>query len=133
LGRLTFEHDNSIVSHYRGYPTLIADKVIVCDDWRRKGLGLTLYLTLIYNGFSIVSSGVQYDNARRLWRSLSQNFNGVYVDVYDVKKNKTLKTHHIIKDVDLDNLDNEFALYDPNISLHDQDRINIRFIAYLEK
>jgi hypothetical protein len=125
IGYLEFEYDEYLSSVYKNTWAIIEDKVRVNSVDKTMEFGQLLYYTLICNGFTIVSSGVQYDNVRKLWKLLSQNFSDVCIDVYDIKKRVLLKSNHIIKNIDSDNLDDEYGT-----DLDDY-QINIRFIAYL--
>lgn len=104
--------------------TIKIDLVRVAEKERKYRLGTTLYLTLLYNGYTIVSDSIQFDNARRLWRTLSNNFPGISVDVIDSNTNTVLKSSHHIQNVDIPDLDLEWS-YGSDIS-----KKHIRFIAY---
>jgi hypothetical protein len=126
LGILTFERDPRITCY--GDKAILVSGVKVGKEWRGVRLGTVLYLTLIYNGYAIVSDEEQYDNARKLWRSLSINFNDVVVDVFDIRLNRVIKTNHVIQNTDFSNLDSEWGI-DPQT---DADKYHIRYVAHLK-
>jgi hypothetical protein len=70
-----------------------------------------MYLTLIRNGYTLVSDYSQFDGARNLWKSLHKY--QVHIDVYDEIDEAITKGHQIIS-TDFDNLDKEWSRFHMN-------------------
>lgn len=67
--------------------TLVVKGVQVLDSYRRLGIGKLLYSMIVEAGFTLVGDSEQYENARNLWISLSNN-PGFIVDIVDLGSRK---------------------------------------------
>lgn len=67
--------------------TLVVKGVQVDNEYRRKGVGKLLYSMIVQAGFTLVGDSEQYENARNLWVSLSNN-PGFIVDIVDLGSRK---------------------------------------------
>lgn len=67
--------------------TLVVKGVQVLDSYRRIGVGKLFYSMIVQAGFTLVGDSEQYENARNLWVSLSNN-PGFIVDIVDLDSRK---------------------------------------------
>lgn len=88
--------------------TLYQTKKVMIDSeqFRGKGIGESLYSTIIESGFNIVCDTFQFDGARKLWKNLSKNYR---VSVYNSFDKEITKEPHLIINTDFENLDDEWS------------------------
>ena len=94
-----------------GYKNVVqTSEVGTVKEYRGKGFATSLYLTLIENGFTLISDYYQFDGARNLWSGL-QGY-GIKLDLFDEIEDALTKEHKIIH-TDFDSMDKEWSK-DPN-------------------
>jgi len=75
-----------------GYKNAIEiDRIYINESYRIRGLANNFYKLLLRQGFSVVSGGVQFLGARRLWALLSKE---LVVDVVDISDKSVLEKNH---------------------------------------
>ena len=67
--------------------TLVVKGAQVLNEFRRNGVGKLFYSIIVKAGFTLVGDSEQYENARNLWISLSNN-PGFMVDIVDLGSRK---------------------------------------------
>lgn len=71
--------------------TLQVDLVTTDKNYRSFGVATVLYLTLAKSGYNIVSDYQQYNDAIKLWKSITDNKGNLKVKVFDAKTKEYLK------------------------------------------
>lgn len=77
-------------------------------EYRDNGMAESIYLSMLYSGFQLISDYTQYVGARGLWRKLSQN-SKLNMYVYDEREDKILAEGHKITNIEYDKLDKEWT------------------------
>ena len=87
---------------------------------RGQGIAISMYLSLLYSGYVLMSGEVQYDGGAAIWKSLSDKHNkSIAIDVYHYTKDKIIEEDYkigsfYVDDPELDkywSTDSEFQKY----------------------
>lgn len=93
----------------RKFPNLYQSAEIrTLSDYQGNGMAESIYQSLLYSGFQLISDYTQYDGARYLWRRLSQD-RKLNMYVYDEINDKIVAEGHKINNVEYDKLDKEWT------------------------
>lgn len=120
---------NLVIKEVEGYGEILqTSESFTLQQNRGMGLATSLYLSLVYSGYKIMSDVLQYDGAAKLWHNLSNRYEDtVVVDVYHNKRLEVIDKKYKIK---------SWEFNSPTLDQYwskDYKGMNYQFIAYLKK